>query len=423
MKVKFAHKIRNHSLIDVLFTCKGNPRILLFMEPLWGIPFQLLAPFVTLYMFAQGVLDIEIGMILSITMVFQMIFAFFGGIITDKIGRKKATIMCDFFGWSVACAIWAISNNFWLFLIAGLVNSFEQIGQTAWQCLLVEDAKEKDMLGIYTWVHIAALVAIFFAPITGFLMEQHSLVPVVRGVYIFFSVNMVIKVLLTWRFCKETPQGKVRKKATKGVPVYTLLLEYKGLVPKLLRNIATLKVMAINVILHIVMMISNSFMSLYLAERLGVAERYLAFFPILNAGVMLVFMFFVQHKLAHLKDKIPMWLGLSLLIGGNIMFVLTPTSDNMVFIILYLLLIAVGNALVMPRRSAMLQVVIDAKERARIMGLFTALTIGFAAPFGIVAGTLSNVDRRLPFILITLLAVIACVIVGFIKETRPDEKI
>ena len=59
---------RHHPLIEVLKHNKGNPRTLIFMEPLWGIPYNLIAPFATLYMYTQGITDVQIGLILSIAM-------------------------------------------------------------------------------------------------------------------------------------------------------------------------------------------------------------------------------------------------------------------------------------------------------------------------------------------------------------------
>ncbi|WP_242996751.1 MFS transporter [Lacrimispora amygdalina] len=94
-----------HPLIELLKNNKGNPRTLIFMEPLWGIPYNLIAPFATLYMYTQGITDVQIGLILSVSMVVQVLFSFFGGIITDKLGRKFTTMMGDFFGWSVACVV------------------------------------------------------------------------------------------------------------------------------------------------------------------------------------------------------------------------------------------------------------------------------------------------------------------------------
>ena len=80
-------KIRNlntHPLLRVLADNGGNPRTLILIEPLWGIPYNLIAPFATLYMYTQGITDVQIGLILSIAMVFQVLFSFFGGILSQR---------------------------------------------------------------------------------------------------------------------------------------------------------------------------------------------------------------------------------------------------------------------------------------------------------------------------------------------------
>ena len=81
--MSFKSKMRRlgqHPLLQVLSNNKGNPRTLVLIEPLWGIPYNLIAPFATLYMYTQGVTDVQIGLILSITMFVQVFFSFFGGI-------------------------------------------------------------------------------------------------------------------------------------------------------------------------------------------------------------------------------------------------------------------------------------------------------------------------------------------------------
>ncbi|MDR1705252.1 MAG: MFS transporter, partial [Clostridiales bacterium] len=356
------------------------------MEPLWGIPHNLIAPFATLYMYAQGITDVQIGLILSAAMVVQVVFSFLGGIITDKLGRKFATVMGDFFGWSIACLVWAVSDNFWLFLIAVLLNSFEQINQTAWYCLLIEDANPKSLVGIYTWASIGGLVAVFFAPISGLLISRFSVIPVVRVLYCVFAANMLIKAVITYFKCNETRQGKLRKEATKGMLPLQMLLEYRELIPKILKNKEILKVLSFSVILHITNLINGSFFSLYVTQRLGVTERYLAFFPILNAVVMLIFMFGIQHRLESIKSnmgrfRIPLWAGLSLYAAMQILLIFTP-AEGLPFITVYVFITAVANALVMPRKDALLQLNIDPKERARINALIICFTIAFSSPFG-----------------------------------------
>lgn len=413
--------LRKHPLIELLKHNKGNPRTLILMEPLWGIPYNLIAPFATLYMYSQGITDVQIGLILSIAMFVQVFFSFFGGIITDKMGRKFTTIMGDFFGWTVACLIWSISGNFWLFLIAVLFNSFEQINQTAWYCLLIEDAEPKDLLGIYTWVNIGGLIAIFFAPISGLLINSFTVVPVVRVLYLVFAVNMLIKVIVTFWFCKETRQGKIRMAETKDTSVLQMLYEYKYLIPKVLKNKEIMKVLIVSVILYITNLVSTNFFSLYVTQELGIASRYLAFFPILNAAVMLIFLIGIQHRLEFVKFRIPMWSGLVLYAAAAILLILAPIG-NILVIIIYVFVVAVAGALVMPRKDALIQLSINPEERARINALIMSFTIAFSSPFGYFAGWLSSIDRRLPFVFTFIIFIVAIIIVGSIRDPEFGKK-
>ena len=65
---------RAHPLIQVLADNRGNPRTLVLIDPLWGVPYNLIAPFATLYMYTQGITDVQIGLILSVTMAVQVLF-------------------------------------------------------------------------------------------------------------------------------------------------------------------------------------------------------------------------------------------------------------------------------------------------------------------------------------------------------------
>ena len=413
-------RLKYHPLIQVLGRNKGNPRTLVLIEPLWGIPYNLIAPFATLYMYTQGVTDVQIGLILSITMVVQVCFSFFAGILADKLGRKTTTMMGDFFGWGLACLVWAASQNFWLFLLAALLNCFEQINQTAWYCLLIEDADQRDLVGLYTWINIGGLVAVFFAPISGMLVSAHSVVPVVRVLYFLFALTMMTKCFITYKFCHETRQGQVRKAETKGVSPFRMLGEYRQLIPMLLKNRAVVKAVAVAVLLYIANVVNTNFFSLYVTQRLGLSDNYLALFPILNAGVMLVFMVGIQHKLNALKFRAPLWAGLGLYAVGALVLLLSPVG-GLGFVLLNVFLTAVAASLVNPRKDALLQLNLDPQERARLNALIMASTVALSSPFGYLAGWLSSMDRRLPFGFMILLFLLAMAVVGRIKEPQVEE--
>jgi MFS family permease len=372
-------------------------------------------------MYAQGVTDLQIGLLLSVSMAVQVFFSFAGGIITDKLGRKATLLLGDFFGWSVTCLVWAVSHNFWLFFAAAIMNSFENINQTAWQCLLVEDAEEKDLVNIYTWVHIAGLASVFFAPLSGMFISRFTLIPVIRGLYVCFSISMVAKGIITYRYTRETKQGIIRKQESKDVSPLRMVAEYKNLIPQIFKNKAAMRMMALTVILFITGMVSGNFFSLYVSKNLGVPEQYLAVFPILRAVVMLVFMFGIQHRLEHIKSKAPMWAGLGIYAACQIMLAAAPPG-NILPVVLFILFEAIANALVMPRKDAMLMASIDPKERARIVALMTSFMIAFSSPFGYMAGVLSGVNRRLPFVFNCVLYLLAIVVAGNFYKHTPAEQ-
>ncbi len=413
--------LKMHPLIRVLAENGGNPRTLALIEPLWGIPYNLISPFATLYMYTQGVTDVQIGLILSVTMVVQVLFSFFGGILSDKLGRKFTTMMGDFFGWSLACLVWAVSNNFWLFLAAALLNCFEQINQTAWYCLLIEDAHPKDLVGIYTCVNIGGLVAIFFAPISGLFVSAYSIVPVVRTLYFLFALTMLAKTLITFRFCHETKQGQIRRAETRGVSIFHMLGEYRQLIPGLLKNKGVLKAVAVSVILYVTNMVSTNFFGLYVTQRLGLSENFLALFPILNAAVMLVFMVGVQHRVSAAKFRIPLWIGLALYGIAALTLIFCPVGE-LWCVLIYVFLAALGAALVNPRKDALLQLNIAPQERARLNALIMASTIALSSPFGYLAGWLSSLDRRLPFVFNLALFLAAMLIIARIQEPQMEEQ-
>src|SRR6185369_11671286 len=162
--------LKNHSLITTLKSLTGNPRGCVYTEPLWGIPFNLYAPYISIYMVALGLSDKQIGLIVSISWSFQIVLALLSGVITDKLGRRRTTLIFDILAWSVPALISAIAQNFWYFLVAAVINSVWRITYNSWNCLLIEDAEPKQLADIYSWIYIANLVVGFVAPLAGLLI-------------------------------------------------------------------------------------------------------------------------------------------------------------------------------------------------------------------------------------------------------------
>ena len=176
-------QIKKHPLINTLINLEGNQKACVYTEPLWGIPYNLYAPYATLYMYALGVKDQQIGLLLSIGTVLQVFAALCGGIATDKLGRRKCTFIFDLISWSIPALIWTLSQNFWWFLAATIFNSLWQITSNSWNCLMVEDCPPNLLVSIYTWCTISGLLSVFFAPLAGILVSKATLIPAMRIIY------------------------------------------------------------------------------------------------------------------------------------------------------------------------------------------------------------------------------------------------
>ncbi len=390
--------MNNHSLITTLKSLRGNPRGCVYTEPLWGIPFNLYSPYVSIYMIALGMSDKQIGLIVSISWGFQIVLALLSGVVTDKLGRRLTTLIFDILAWTIPAIISALAQNFWYFLAAGVMNSFWRITLNSWSCLLVEDADQSQLVDIYTWIHIANVMVGFMAPLTGVLIGAFSLIPTIRGLYVFAAVMFTVKAVVTYIMTEETRQGNIRMHETRHQSALSVLSEYSGVLKELLRTPQTLYTAGIMLVISITTLISGSFWSIIVTERLHIPAQNLAIFPFVKSGVMLFFFFVAMPRINKQHFKLPLTIGFLGFVVSNVILITAPDLSY-VFLIVSVFLEACCLAAVNPLMDQMMVLTIDPKERARIQSIMYVCIILITSPFGWIAGNLSTINKGLPFVL------------------------
>jgi len=365
---------------------------------MWGIPYFLYIPYASIYMLALGLSDKQIGLIVSISWGFQVFFALFGGVITDKLGRRRTTLIFDIISWTVPSIISAIAQNFWYFLIAGIVNSVWRVTHNSWNCLLVEDADKDQLVDIYTWIYIAVTLSGFVAPIASLLVATFSMVPTVRGLYIFAAIMFTLKASITYRMTEETQQGKVRMEQTHGQSFFSALGEYRGIFQTVLRTPQTLYTAGIMLVISITTTISQSFWSIIVKEKLLIPEESLGLFQFVKSAVILFFFFVIMPRINKLHFKLPMAIGFLGFVLSQIILITAP-QQNYVFLVVNVVMEASCFAAVSPLVDKMVVLTIDARERARIQSILAVGIILITAPFPWIAGNLSELDKIYPFVL------------------------
>ncbi len=390
--------MKNHSLITTLKSLTGNPRGCVYPEPLWGIPFNLYSPYVSIYMVALGVTEKQIGLIVSISWVFQIFLALLSGVVTDKLGRRLTTMIFDILSWSVPALISAVAQNFWYFLAAGIINSVWRITHNSWSCLLVEDADQSQLVDIYTWIYIANQLVGFIAPLAGILIGIFSLVPTMRGLYVFAAFMFTLKAIVTYQMTEETAQGKIRLHETRHQSVFSVLGEYKGVLRVVLQSSQTLYTAGIMLVISISTMISGSFWAIIVTEKLHIPAQNLAVFPFVKSAIMLLFFFLIMPRLNKMHYQLPMTIGFLGFVASQILLITAP-AQGYFFLLISVFLEACSFAVVVPLLDQMIVLTIDPGERARIQSILYVGIILLTSPFGWIAGTLSQINKDLPFIL------------------------
>ena len=299
--------------------------------------------------------------------------------------------------------IWALSQNVWWFVVAGMFNATLQVTENSWTCLLIEDAGKSQIINIYTGVYVAGQLAVFFAPISGLLVNSLTLVPAVRILYLFACISMSAKMIILYKYCDETKIGITRLRETAGQSIFKILSGYGAIAKKVLGSAQMRTALALNALFTITSTIMMNFFGLYATQNLMISEFFLSIFPIIRSAILLCFFFFLQSAVSKRGYKIPMITGIALYLLSHVVLLSTPASAGsgmaVVFAISYTVLEACAHGLVMPRKDSIVALFIEEDERARINSVMTMAVLAINIPFGYLSGYLSDMDRRLPFIL------------------------
>ena len=414
--------MKKHVLFTVLKNLTGNARGCVYTEPLWGIPFNLYIPYASIYMVALGLVDKQIGLIVSVSMVFQIFMALLGGVVTDKLGRRLTTLVFDILSWSVPALISALAQNFWYFLAAGIINSLWRITHVSWTCLLVEDTDPDQLVDIYTWIYIANQIVGFFAPLAGVLIGLFSLVPTMRALYLFAAVMFTVKAIVTYSLTAETEQGKVRMHETRHQSSLTVLREYTGVFEDILHSPQTLYTAGIMLVLSITSVISNNFWAILVTEKLHIPAQNLSAFPFIRSAIMLAFFYAITPRISRMDFKLPLVVGFLVSLVSQVVLIAAPVRGY-VFLVINAFLEAGSFAAVGPFTDKMIVLTIDPKERARIQSILSVGIILVSSPFGWIAGTLSSLNKDLPFILNTILFALGALLAFLAARVPPKQTV
>lgn len=408
-RIKMSVKEKMMEPFRTLKEFNPNTRYCVALEPLWGIPFNLYITYASLYMLALGLTNREIGLVSAVGLTFQMIFALAGGFITDRLGRRKTSIIFDITAWTLPTLIWAAAQNIHYFMIAGILNASVRIVQNSWNCLMIEDARPEERVHIYSWVEVANILAGFFAPFAGWLILKFSLVPAVRALYFFAFVSMTAMILIRNKLTTETKTGLIKIEESKRYTVFQTFRQYPVALRLLVTNPAALTAFFLVLLNNIHIQLKNIFLGIILNRGLGLPQADLAVFPAVTSAIVLFIYIFIMPALGRHDPKKPLLFGFITLILSYGILLIAPMGSFMSAMI-STVIGAVGYALVTPFINSSFANQVDDNHRAKTMSIVYAVIYGGTAPFSYLAGMMSALNPRFTaaFLLLVFTAGIGC---------------
>jgi MFS family permease len=394
-------------------TLKGNTRISVIFEPMFGIPFALFNFYLSLYMKSQGISNKQIGYLIAINFIFSAVFSLFGGVISDHLGRKKATLIFDFISWPLALLLYAISNSFWMFAIGMFMTSFGKIVAVSWNLMVVEDADHKQRVAAYNMLNIINLSTGVITPIAGILVATIGISSAERIFLIFAAISMSTMILLRNHFYVETKVGQeildskvkfnIREIFKNGI--------YAGAIQAIFKRKEILLLLSVYVLFTVYAPI-GTFFSLYYApymnEVLGIQKSALSILGGVNSAVMLIVFAFVIPVISRFNLVLNMIIGTIVQAAALFMLIVIP-KNNFTITIFCVVTFAVGFSLFRAFNDSILAEVTDGKERAGIYSMLNTVISILSALAGLASGYLYAYNPRSIYVLSIGILLISCI--------------
>jgi hypothetical protein len=191
--------------------------------------------------------------------------------------------------------------------------------------------------------------------------------------------------------------------------MFTMFKGYGKIIKDIFSARQTVFTLIIMLIMSIINMVNSSFWSIIVTEKIQIPAKAIGMFPFIRSLIMLIFFFTIIPNINVLRFKRPLIIGFITFILSQLILIMTP-ANGYIFLVLSISLEACSLSFINPLLDSMQVIMVDIKERARVIAVLYVIVIALSSPFGYIAGILSSRDRRLPFIMNIILLLIGYII-------------
>ncbi len=386
----------------------NNTKYCIVLEPMWAIFGTVVLFYAPLYMKATGVNEIQIGIITSVSLYFGAMFHFLAGSITNKFGRKRTTFLFDLLSWSVPMIIWVVAQNFWYFLIAGIINATSKVVNVSFNCLLIEDVGVKSRSKVYGIIYVIICSGGLLTPVSGSIMSKYEIIPTMKLIYVLGAIIMTLMFILRNRFVNETRAGVELMNKYEGVNILCGIKNSLKNAKNAIKDKNLRLMVAIYIITNFIVQM-NIFLVLFYKDHLGFNELELSFIPVVGAIANILLYIRLVSKNNKLSDERNLVRGILMSVLSTISIIIIPRG-NVLILLTVSALLAVSTLMMQTYRDSILVNRIDELEKADMLSAIQTVTTLMIIPSGYISGILYNSSPKLLFIIMAAMYAITLII-------------
>ncbi|MEI4790535.1 MFS transporter [Bacillus sp. FJAT-53060] len=158
-------------------------------------------PFLAVYLTqVKGASASSAGLIIAVSSLIGIVASFYGGYISDRIGRKKVMLL-SIFGWTLVFVGFAFADAIWVFFIMNALNGLcRALFEPTSKALLSDVTPSSIRLFVFNLRYTAINIGVIFGPLLGlYLGSSKTTFPFLVAALIYFLYGLT----LAWQFQKH----------------------------------------------------------------------------------------------------------------------------------------------------------------------------------------------------------------------------
>ncbi|GLF91307.1 putative MFS-type transporter YqjV [Bacillus safensis] len=158
-------------------------------------------PFLAVYLTqVKGASASSAGLIIAVSSLIGIVASFYGGYVSDRIGRKKVMLL-SIFGWSLVFVGFAFADAIWVFFLMNALNGLcRALFEPTSKALLSDVTPSSIRLFVFNLRYTAINIGVIFGPLLGlYLGSSKTTFPFLVAAFIYLLYGLT----LTWQFQKH----------------------------------------------------------------------------------------------------------------------------------------------------------------------------------------------------------------------------